>query len=146
MLPLAFLGSPADIAIILVVALIVFGAEKMPEIGKQLGTAMRELRKITEEVTGAAHSVHSEVESAYKPVLSPPYEYGNPYAGTSSPTVEKAIEHRPYDQAPEDLMSPVVPPHIIEPHAIEPEIVETNSQAKMQPAPALPDTADLKGH
>ena len=136
MLPLAFLGSPADIGIILVLALIVFGPKRLPEIGKQLGHAMRELRKITEEVTGAAHSVHSEVESVYKPVLSPPYDYGNPYATTSSPTVEKAIEHRPYDQASEDLMVPVVPPHII----------ESNSQAETQPAPALPDNADVKGH
>ena len=146
MLPLAFLGSPADIGIILVVALIVFGPKRMPEIGKQLGQAMRELRKITEEVTGAAHSVHNEVESVYKPVLSPPHEYGNPYAGTSSATVEKVIEHRPYDQAPEDLMVPVVPAHSVEPNAIETHSVETNPQAETQPVPALPDSADVKGH
>jgi sec-independent protein translocase protein TatA len=137
MLPLAFgFGSPADIAIILVVALIVFGPKKLPEVGKQLGQAMRELRKITDEVTGAAHSVHNEVESVYKPVLSPPHEYGNPYAATSSPTVEKVMSHRPYDQAPEDLMAPVVPPHTI----------ETNPQAEKQPVPALPENADVKGH
>lgn len=142
MLPLAFgFGSPADIAIILVVALIIFGPKKLPEVGKQLGQAMRELRKITDEVTGAAHSVHTEVESVYKPVLSPPHEYGNPYAGTSSATVEKALEHRPYDQAPEDLMAPVVPPHSLVLHS-----VETNSQAETQPVPALPDNADVKGH
>ena len=142
MLPLAFgFGSPADIAIILVVALIIFGPKKLPEVGKQLGQAMRELRKITEEVTGAAHSAHDEVESVYKPVLSPPHEYGNPYAGTSSATVEKAIEHRPYDQAPEDLMAPVVPSHSAVPH-----FVETNPQAETQPAPALPGNADVKGH
>ncbi len=136
MLPLAFLGSPADIGIILVVALIVFGPKRLPEIGKQLGQAMRELRKITEEVTGAAHSVHNEVESVYKPVLSPPHEYGNPYAGTSSPTVEKVLGHRPYDQEPEDLMAPVIASHS----------VETNSQAEPQPAPALKESADTKGH
>jgi TatA/E family protein of Tat protein translocase len=136
MLPLAFLGSPADIGIILVLALIVFGPKRLPEIGKQLGQAMRELRKMTDELTGTMHSVHSEVESVYKPVLSPPHEYGNPYAATSSPTVEKAISHRPYDQAPEDLMAPVVPPHSI----------ETNPQVETMPAPALSDSADVKGH
>lgn len=137
MLPLAFgFGSPADMAIILVVALIIFGPKKLPEVGKQLGQAMRELRKITDEVTGAAHSVHHEVESVYKPVLSPPQEYSNPYAATSSPTVEKVIGHRPYDQAPEDLMTPVVPPHP----------VETNPQAEIVPVPGLPGEADVKGH
>jgi TatA/E family protein of Tat protein translocase len=139
MLPLAFLGSPADIGIILVLALIVFGPKRLPEIGKQLGQAMRELRKVTDEFTGSLHSVQSEVESVYKPVLSPPHEYGNPYAGTSSATVEKAVEHRPYDQAPEDLMAPVVPLHTTEVKA-ELKSVET----KLEPAP--PDTTDVKGH
>ena len=143
MLPLAFgFGSPADIAIIMVVALIVFGPKKLPEVGKQLGQAMRELRKITDEVTGAAHSVHNEVESVYKPVLSPPHEYGNPYAGTSSATVEKAITHRPYDQDPEDLIAPVVPLHSVEAS----HSVETNPQAEAHPALALSDTQDVKGH
>ena len=143
MLPLAFLGSPADIGIILVLALIVFGPKRLPEIGKQLGQAMRELRKITDEVSGAAHSVHSEVESVYKPVLSPPYDYGNPYSTTSSATVEKAIGHRPYDQEPEDLMAPVVPLHSVETNT---HSVETNPQAEAHPAPALPDNQDVKGH
>lgn len=108
--PLAFGFSPPDIAIILVLALIVFGPKKLPEIGKQLGQALREMRKVTDELTGTIHSVHSEVESVYKPVLTQPLEYGgNPYQTTSSPTVEKAMTHRPYDQAPEDLMAPAIP-------------------------------------
>ena len=110
MYPLAFGASPPDIAIILVLALIIFGPKKLPEIGKQLGQAMREMRKVTDELTGAVHSVHSEVESVYKPVMSPPYEYGNPYSGTSSATVEKAVARKSYDQDPEDLMAPVVHP------------------------------------
>ena len=109
--PLAFGFSPPDIAIILVLALIVFGPKKLPEIGKQLGQAMREMRKVTDELTGAVHSVQQEVESVYKPVLTPPTEYsGNPYQTTSSPTIEKAMTQRPYDQAPEDLMAPAVHP------------------------------------
>ncbi len=134
MLPLAFGFSPPDIAIILVLALIIFGPKKLPEVGKQLGQAMRELRKITDEVTGAAHSVHSEMESVYKPVLTPPHEYGNPYAGTSSATVEKAAR-RSYDQDPEDLMAPVVTP------ALKPEI-EAEHKANIPAA----DGADTKGH
>jgi sec-independent protein translocase protein TatA len=130
MLPLAFLGSPADIGIILVLALIVFGPKRLPEVGKQLGQAMRELRKVTEELTGAVHSVHSEVESVYKPVLTPPHDYVNPYMSTSSPTVEKAAAHRPYDQEPEDLMAPAVPPHKLE----------------AEPTPPAPDSADVKGN
>ena len=110
MFPLAFLGSPADIGIILVLALIIFGPKKLPEVGKQIGQAMRELRKVTDELTGAVQSVHNEVESVYKPVLSPPHEYGNPFQPTSSPTVEKVMTQKTYDQAPEDLMAPAITP------------------------------------
>ena len=139
MLPLAFLGSPADIAIILVVALIVFGPKKLPEVGKQLGQAMRELRRVTDELTGAIHSVHSEVESVYKPVLSPPHEYGNPYSGTSSATVEKAVTRKTYDQDPEDLMVPMA--H----SALKPEIkIEEPLDAK--PTMTASDGIEVKGH
>lgn len=140
MLPLAFFGSPADIGIILVLALIVFGPKRLPEIGKQLGQAMREMRKITDEITGTVHSVHQEVESAYKPVLTPPHEYGNPYAGTSSATVEKAAGHRPYDQEPEDLMLPKVAPVHAEP--VKLEMVHAESSYSETPA----EVADVKGH
>ena len=135
MLPLAFLGNPVEIGMILVLALILFGPKRLPEIGKQLGQALREMRKVTDELTGAMHSVHSEVESVYKPVLTPPTEYsGNPYATTTSATVEKAMTHRPYDQAPEDLMAPVV-------HPSAPGAPEEAASPDH-----LPDHVDVKGH
>ncbi len=101
---LAFLGSPADLAIVFVLALIVFGPKRLPEVGKQLGSAMREFRKIADEVTGAAHSVRSEVESVYQPVLSVPTVSRE----TSSATVEKVVAHSAYDQEAAPLMEPVV--------------------------------------
>ena len=144
MLPLAFgFGSPADIAIILVVALIVFGPKKLPEVGKQLGQALREMRKITDEITGTMHSVHSEVESVYKPVMSPPHEYGNPYSGTSSATVEKAVTRKSYDQDPEDLMAPAV--HSMLKSETEHDIKPT-PETTTAPETAASDAADKKGH
>ena len=144
MLPLAFgFGSPADIAIIMVLALIVFGPKKLPEIGKQLGQALREMRKITDEITGTMHSVHSEVESVYKPVMSPPHEYGNPYSGTSSATVEKAVTRKSYDQDPDDLMAPAV--H----SALKPEIehdLKLTPEMTTAPETIASDAADKKGH
>jgi TatA/E family protein of Tat protein translocase len=49
---IAFLGTP-EIIIILVIALIVFGPQKLPEVGRQIGSAMRELRKVSGEVQRA---------------------------------------------------------------------------------------------
>ncbi len=42
----AFLGTQ-EIVIVLILALIVFGPQKLPDIGRQIGSAMRELKKIT---------------------------------------------------------------------------------------------------
>jgi len=47
-----FLSSP-EIIIILILALILFGPQKLPEIGRQIGSAMRELRKMSGEVQRA---------------------------------------------------------------------------------------------
>ena len=48
----AFLGTQ-EIIIILVLALIVFGPQKLPEVGRQIGAAMRELRKMSGDVQRA---------------------------------------------------------------------------------------------
>ncbi len=38
--------QPVDVAIIMVVALLVFWPKKLPDVGEQLGQALRELRDI----------------------------------------------------------------------------------------------------
>lgn len=132
-MPIAFFGGPADWMIIMVVALIVFGPKKLPEVGKQLGQAMREFNKLKDELTGAAHSVREEFESVYEPVAKP---YSTSHA-TSSPTVEAATSHHVYDQVPEDLMAPAVP----EIHAKE------NGALRTPPPPEhAADAANEKGH
>ncbi|MEW8977623.1 MAG: Sec-independent protein translocase protein TatB [Symbiobacterium sp.] len=48
----------SEVLVILIVALVVFGPEKLPQLGRSLGQAMREFRRatqsLTEEVTRAA--------------------------------------------------------------------------------------------
>jgi sec-independent protein translocase protein TatA len=47
MMPLfAFLGTQ-EIVIVLIIALIIFGPQKLPDIGRQIGSALRELKKVT---------------------------------------------------------------------------------------------------
>ena len=46
----AFGTSPADWAIIAVVALVLFGAKKLPEMAKGLGEGMKEFKKAVREV------------------------------------------------------------------------------------------------
>jgi sec-independent protein translocase protein TatA len=45
------LGMP-ELLLILVIALIVFGPKKLPEVGRSLGKAMREFKRTTEEIKG----------------------------------------------------------------------------------------------
>ena len=52
------LGAPEIIGL-LVVALILFGANRLPEIGKGLGKGIREFKKASKELTG-------ELESSFK--------------------------------------------------------------------------------
>jgi sec-independent protein translocase protein TatB len=56
--------GPEKIILILVVALIVFGPQRLPEIARQVGAAMRELRRMQDTVRG-------ELESVLHPDLTP---------------------------------------------------------------------------
>jgi sec-independent protein translocase protein TatA len=49
----------SEILILLVLALVLFGANRLPEIGKGLGKGIREFKKASKELTG-------ELESSFK--------------------------------------------------------------------------------
>jgi sec-independent protein translocase protein TatA len=48
---LAWTLGPTEIVIILVLALLLFGAKRLPELGRSLGQGMREFRKSMREIT-----------------------------------------------------------------------------------------------
>jgi sec-independent protein translocase protein TatA len=60
------LGAP-EIIVILLVALLVFGPNKLPEIGRQVGKGVREFRKFQDHIKGEIDDVmgsHSEPDEA----------------------------------------------------------------------------------
>jgi Tat protein translocase TatB subunit len=66
--------GPAEILVILVVALVVFGPKRLPEVGRQVGGALRELRKVQDTVRTEISSVlndedHDSVISSPPPAL-----------------------------------------------------------------------------
>lgn len=75
--------GPAEILVILVVALLVFGPQKLPEIGRQVGKAARELRRMQA-------SLRDEVRD----VLEPIEERGRPpkLSGSATDADERALE------------------------------------------------------
>jgi sec-independent protein translocase protein TatA len=52
--------GPVDLTVVFVVALLVFGPKRLPEIGKQVGTALRDLRKLSNEFVGVMTGVREE--------------------------------------------------------------------------------------
>ena len=60
-----------EIFIILVVALVIFGPQKLPEMGRSLGKAIREFKsagtEIQDEQTKAADEIDRETEPNIKP-------------------------------------------------------------------------------
>ena len=90
----AFLGT-SEVIIILAIALLVFGPAKLPEIGRQIGAAMREMRKMSNDVQRAldlddnrydSYSYRSETSAgaldSYNYVESPTYMADAPYTDT----------------------------------------------------------------
>jgi sec-independent protein translocase protein TatA len=79
-----FVG-PTEIAIILVVALLVFGPDKLPEIGRQLGSVYRELNRMRSDMTRALDL--DEYNNRYDmPSYGPPQ--GTKYANTETHAIE----------------------------------------------------------
>ena len=56
--------GPAEIIVVLVVALLVFGPKRLPEVGRQVGRGLRELRKLQDTVRTELHDVMDAAERA----------------------------------------------------------------------------------
>jgi sec-independent protein translocase protein TatA len=59
-----------EIVLILAVVLILFGAKKLPELAKGLGTGIKEFKKATRDVTDEIHTAMEEPPPPPKPLPS----------------------------------------------------------------------------
>ena len=64
------LFQPMHLIIILVIALIIFGPGKLPELGKGLGKSIREFKKAMSDVDKCSDA-SKEVKEAPKEIISP---------------------------------------------------------------------------
>lgn len=56
--------GPAELILVLVIALVIFGPKKLPEIGKAVGQAIREFKKHSDKVTeDIAKATEAETET-----------------------------------------------------------------------------------
>jgi sec-independent protein translocase protein TatA len=62
------LDNPIHIVFLVVILLLVFGAKRLPEIGRSLGTGMREFKQ---SVTGESHSPGQDQQRQTLPPATP---------------------------------------------------------------------------
>jgi sec-independent protein translocase protein TatA len=109
--------GPAEILVILVVALLVFGPDKMPEIGRQVARGVREFRRIQQHVSTELHGVVSELDLGTNDPHDPPA------GGDPVPT----LPPKPAPSAPEvagpsdDVTEPASNGHAPAPPVAEPQ-------------------------
>lgn len=63
-----------EIMIILVLALLLLGPQRLPDAAKQLGKAMRDFRKATDDVRDQFQAAMYEEDRPVRPVAAPPPE------------------------------------------------------------------------
>lgn len=90
--------GPAEILVVLVVALLVFGPNKMPEIARQVGKGFREFRRVQQHLKSELRDVVSEfdlpassptVEQQAVPMLPPREDTPpEPLAASDAPVVD----------------------------------------------------------
>jgi sec-independent protein translocase protein TatA len=98
------LDNPLHIAFLVVILLLIFGAKRLPEIGRSLGSGMREFKQ---SVTGESHSQHTALPAAQQP---------------------PAQQAAPAQQAPAPVDDPAAPPAVAPPPPTPAQPVEHQQQ------------------
>ncbi|HEX3910500.1 MAG TPA: twin-arginine translocase TatA/TatE family subunit [Solirubrobacteraceae bacterium] len=88
------LDNPLHIAFLVVILLLVFGAKRLPEIGRSLGSGMREFKSsVTGEASSQAHTLPAaEQQQPAQPVQTAPAS--QPAAAPAAPPPPAPVEHQ----------------------------------------------------
>ena len=82
------LGGP-DLIIILLIILVLFGAKKLPELARGMGSAIKEFQKAKDEFTDELHSAgKTDVAKTTQPAATVPRIENQPTTPVSPPTAE----------------------------------------------------------
>ena len=73
--------GPTELIIILVLALIVFGPARLPEIGRSIGRSLREFRRASDEIRG---EIERDLDDEPPPPTQNQSETSSPSSGTGS--------------------------------------------------------------
>ena len=87
------LDNPLHIAVLVVILLLVFGAKRLPELGRSLGSGMREFKQ---SITGESSSEQPTLPAASQP--APPPAQAQPQAPAAQPQAPAAQSQAPVAQ------------------------------------------------
>ena len=76
------LDNPLHIAFLVVILLLVFGARRLPEIGRSLGSGMREFKQ---SINGESHHHEPQQPPAASPAPPPPQTPAEPATRAADP-------------------------------------------------------------
>jgi len=125
------LGSMQDIIVIAVVALIVVGPKKLPEMARTLGKAFTEFKKASEGIT-------DEIKDALKEETKPENTAAPEYDGTPKYALHVEVEPEqdaalqssvtaPEEAKPEDVTPEEVKPEEVKPEEVKSEKIKPES-------------------
>jgi TatA/E family protein of Tat protein translocase len=91
--------GPAEILVVLIIALVVFGPKRLPEVGRQVGGALRELRKVQDTVHDEIRGVLDDTTAPFHKMLANDDEPSprEPDLGDENPGDEKDRDENPID-------------------------------------------------
>ena len=81
--------GPTELFIIAIIVLLIFGAKRLPEIGKGLGGAIREFKKVKKELSS------EDSEKVKPPTASESTNQNNPVAKVEEKVKDKVLEQVP---------------------------------------------------
>lgn len=79
--------GPTELIIILVIVLLIFGARRLPEIGKGIGGAVREFKNIKKDIRGDTASENQDEEKASD-------------EKQETPSIETKVANKVFEQVP----------------------------------------------
>jgi TatA/E family protein of Tat protein translocase len=120
--------GPVELVIILVIALLVIGPGKLPEVGAALGRSIREFRKAASDVSDAVKTDAAVAPGGPTPVMPAP-------AVTAAASV-------PTPPTPTVAMPPIVASVVTPPAAVPAQAAPVTAPTPDEPsAPVMPDPA-----
>jgi TatA/E family protein of Tat protein translocase len=129
------IGMP-ELIVILVIALIVIGPKKLPDLARALGRGMAEFRKATQEIKDSLE-LDDDLREAKKDLVDSISAVDRPLdlGGTEAEGEERTVKPRtvkPRTVKPRTVKPQAVKPQAVEPQAVKPQAVkpQDSEQAK----------------